>query len=95
VILPWLWVRAAEGRNRALQESIERRFRAWPAGEDNSVLRLARQRLLGGAARRTFHFAAEQQGCLQIGRDFCDRSDAICRSCPFPELVRSWKDHAN
>jgi hypothetical protein len=87
-ILPWLWTRAAEGKNEALQCRIERRFRSWPAAEDNSVLRFARQRLLGGAARGAFRSAVEQQGCIQIGRDFCDRSDALCRDCRFPELIR-------
>jgi hypothetical protein len=88
VILPWLWIRAAEGKNKSVQQAIERRFRAWPPAEDNSVLRLARQRLLGGPPRRELGSAAEQQGCIQIGRDFCDRSDALCRDCRFPELVR-------
>lgn len=87
-ILPWLWIRAAEGRNETMLRRIERRFQCWPAADDNSVLRFARQRLLGGAARGAFRFAVEQQGCLQIGRDFCDRSDALCTHCRFPELVR-------
>src|SRR6185369_5025258 len=58
VILPWLWVRAAEGRSEKLQREIERRFHAWPPAEDNAVLRQARQRLLG-VARRVFGGAAE------------------------------------
>jgi hypothetical protein len=94
VILPWLWIRAAEGKNKTLQQTIERRFEVWPAAEDNSALRFARQRLLGGAPRRAFRFAAEQQGCLQIGRDFCDHSNALCRDCRFPTLVRDWEQQA-
>lgn len=90
VILPWLWTRAAEGKNKSLMRKIERRYEAWPAAEDNSVLRLARQRLLGGAHHRAFPCAVEQQGCIQIRRDFCERSDALCRGCPFPELVHNW-----
>jgi hypothetical protein len=27
---------------------------------------------------------------LQIVRDFCEHSNALCESCRFPELVRSW-----
>ncbi len=90
VILPWLWTRAAEGRNSTLQNEIERRYFIWPPAEDNAVLRLARQRLLGGATRRALTGAAEQQGLMQIVRDFCDHSNAICDNCQFPELVKSW-----
>jgi hypothetical protein len=91
VILPWLWVRALEGKNKSLQGSVEHRFQAWPAAEDNAVLRLARQRLLGDAPRRTLRRAAEQQGCIQIVRDFCDHSDAVCRDCRFPRLVGDFR----
>jgi hypothetical protein len=90
VILPWLWTRAVEGKNLALRNEIERRYFAWPAAEDNAVLRLARQRLLDGAGRRALHGAAEQQGLMQIVRDFCDHSNAICDNCQFPELVKAW-----
>ncbi|HEX4349173.1 MAG TPA: DUF2851 family protein, partial [Verrucomicrobiae bacterium] len=38
VVLPWLWVRAREGGNEKLKREVERRFLAWPAAEDNSVL---------------------------------------------------------
>jgi hypothetical protein len=91
VILPWLWIRAAEGKNSKLQREIEQRFNAWPAAEDNSVLRLARQRLLGGAGRRALKTAAEQQGLMQIVRDFCEHSNAVCENCRFPELVSEFK----
>jgi hypothetical protein len=90
VILPWLWTRAGEGGNDKLQQEIERRYHAWPTAEDNAVLRLARQRLLGGAARTELRGAAAQQGLIQIVRDFCDHSNAVCDDCPFPELVRDW-----
>jgi hypothetical protein len=90
VILPWLWARAAEGRSEPLQAKLARRYFAWPPAEDNAVLRLARQRLLGGAARRARAGAAEQQGLMQIVRDFCDHSNAVCDHCAFPELVKAW-----
>ncbi len=90
VILPWLWTRAAEGQNESLRREIERRYQAWPAAEDNSVLRLARQRLLGGAARNVCKGAAAQQGLIQIVRDFCGHANSICDGCGFPELVRQW-----
>jgi hypothetical protein len=88
VILPWLWTRASEGGNLKLQREIERRYNVWPAAQDNAVLRLARQRLLGGGVWRALHTAAEQQGLMQIVRDFCDHSNAVCENCRFPELVK-------
>src|SRR5205807_3637476 len=85
VILPWLWIRAAEGKNQAVQKRIEQRYFAWPAAEDNSLLRLARERLLGGATKNSFKTAASQQGLIQIVRDFCEHSNAVCDNCRFPE----------
>lgn len=89
VVLPWLWARAAAGRNAPLRAVAEARLLAWPAGEDNATLRLARERLFAGAPPRgLFLRAAAQQGLLQIVRDFCAHSNALCESCRFPELVR-------
>ncbi len=90
VILPWFWMRAVEGKNGRLQREAERRYLAWPAAEDNSVLKLARARLLGGAKASALPGAAAQQGLLQILRDFCEHSNALCDNCEFPELVRSF-----
>ena len=90
VILPWLWTRAAEGKNAELRAEIERRYFSWPCAEDNSVLRLARQRLLGTGSRRGFRSAAQQQGLMQIVRDYCDHANAVCEQCRFPGLVRQW-----
>lgn len=87
VVIPWLWSRAVEGQNQQVRAGLERRFFQWPAAEDNSVLRLARERLLGGPDRRTLPGAAAQQGLLQIVRDFCDSSDPVCHQCKLPELV--------
>jgi hypothetical protein len=89
VILPWLWIRAIEGRNDSLRHTMEQRYLHWPAAEDNSVLRLARQRLFAGLGRREFANAAAQQGLLQIGRDFCEQTNPICQNCRFPEFVQS------
>ena len=90
VVLPWLWMRAVEGKNQTMQRRIDERYFAWPPAEDNSLLRLARQRLLGGAGRRSLRSAAAQQGLIQIVRDFCERSNAVCDHCKFPDLVREW-----
>jgi hypothetical protein len=91
VILPWLWIRAKEGGSEKIQNEIERRLFAWPTAEDNSVLKLARQRLLGISNAKIFRTAATQQGLMQIVRDFCEHSNAVCDDCRFPELVRGWK----
>jgi len=90
VILPWLWSRAAEGKYSRTREEIERRYFAWPAAEDNVVLRLARRRLLENSSKHLPARAAAQQGLLQIVRDFCEQSNALCEKCRFPELVRGW-----
>jgi hypothetical protein len=92
VILPWLHARATTGKSDTLRTEIESRFDAWPAAEDNAVLRLARQRLLGRpiTGRSGFDTAGAQQGMLQIVRDFCDHSNATCDGCSFPDLVRNW-----
>ena len=91
VVLPWLWIRAKEGGNEKIQQEVERRFFAWPAAEDNSVLKLARQRLLGTSGAGILKGAAAQQGLMQIVRDFCEHSNAICEDCRFPDLVQSLK----
>jgi len=90
VVLPWLWIRAREGGNKKILREVERRFFAWPAAEDNSILKLARQRLLGTSNARVLKGAAAQQGLMQIVRDFCEHSNAVCADCRFPELVRGW-----
>lgn len=87
VILPWLWTRASAGRNETLQRESQRRYLAWPSAQDNSVLKLARERLFMGRWKPAS--AAQQQGLIQIVRDFCDHSNAACEQCRFPELVRA------
>lgn len=93
VVLPWLLARAVAGGNEKLRKEIEARYDSWPAAEDNSVLKLARQRLLGKsrAAASSLQSACVQQGLLQVGRDFCDLANATCAGCQFPELVRIWQ----
>ncbi|HUB86897.1 MAG TPA: DUF2851 family protein, partial [Verrucomicrobiae bacterium] len=94
VILPWLWIRGVcarpPGGNGKFLLEVERRYFSWPAAEDNSLLKLARQRLLGSSSARILKTAAAQQGLLQIVRDFCEHSNAICENCPFPQLVQKW-----
>ena len=93
-VLPWLWTRAVEGKNQKLQRVLERRYFAWPAAQENSVLRLARQRLLGPGRKHLCRSAAVQQGLMQIARDFCGRANALCEPCRFPELASAWRMQA-
>jgi hypothetical protein len=90
-ILPWLWTRAVAGKNQKLQRAIERRYFVWPPAQENSVLRLARQRLLGPGRDHLCRSAAVQQGLLQIARDFCGHANAVCEPCYFPELASAWR----
>ena len=95
VILPWLWVRAVEGGNDKLQSAAEKIYFDWPAAEDNSILKLARRRLLGSAKPGVLKGAATQQGMLQVLHDFCDHANALCENCQFPELVKDWAAKAS
>jgi hypothetical protein len=88
VILPWFWTRARAGKNDRLAEIARDRYADWPAAQDNSLLRLARHRLLGGQSATRLTTAASQQGLLQIIHDFCDHTNSLCADCTFPDLVR-------
>lgn len=97
VVLPWLYARTREDSPRGgkdLRERVTGRYFAWRATEDNSVLRLARKRLLasssaaGQGLEMKFGRAALQQGLLQIVRDFCEGSNAICEGCSLPDALR-------
>jgi hypothetical protein len=88
VILPWFWMQATTGKNEEIQRVVENRYFGWPRAEDNVVLRLARKRLFDGKECSFIKTAAQQQALLQIVRDFCDRSNALCHQCQFPDLVR-------
>jgi hypothetical protein len=82
-----LWSRALEGNNETVQQRLEHRYFQWPVAQDNSVLRLARNRLLGGEWGKLLNSAATQQGLLQIVRDFCEHANATCEGCKFPDLL--------
>jgi len=90
VILPWLWTRSTEGGSTALRRRIEACYRDWPAGQDNALLRRARERLLGTHRPPKGQGAACQQGLLEVLGAFCVKSDACCRGCGFPERLRNW-----
>jgi len=87
-VLPWFWSRARALEKTDEMAKAEALYMAWPKSEDNAVLKLARQRLLGTATDRAFTSAASQQGLLQIVGDFCVQAGSLCVECRFPELAR-------
>ena len=86
VILPWLYARASADDNTGLRQRVVERYFAWPKGQDNSRLRFVRQRLLV-VRRISLRGAAVQQVLLQVQADFCNRTNALCDDCVFPDLV--------
>ena len=86
-VLPWFWSRATVGGDESMRALAEARYLSWPMGEDNSVLRHARLRMFGRKRASAIRTAARQQGLLQIVRDFCDQSNALCEHCEFPALA--------
>ncbi len=95
VVIPWLWTRAVDGKHQDMRARLEQRYLEWPAAEDNAVLRLARERLLGQTDRRVLPGAAAQQGLIQLVRDFCDHSNSVCHNCKLPDLVREFSGASN
>jgi len=89
VILPWLWARARLGSDPTVLARVEHAYFNWPAGEDNSTLRQARERLLGSTRWPIPRNASLQQGLLQVVADFCATTDSLCSGCAFPALVRA------
>jgi hypothetical protein len=87
VLLPWFWMRAVAANNQKLRDRAETFYVQWPSGEDNSLLRMARVRLLGQASAKIPPRAVAQQGLLQIMHDFCERTNALCSDCAFPASV--------
>ncbi len=91
-LLPWAWGQAEQTGATALRMHIEARYHAWPARQENAVVRLARRRWFASAPLPRPRKAADQQGVLQVVRDFCARSNALCMGCPFPRLVSEARD---
>jgi hypothetical protein len=92
VVLPWLWAKASQGRRVHVCQEIERRYLAWPAGSDNAVLRLARQRLLGDRRVKWPSRLWVQQGLQQVAADYCHQANSLCDRCRFPDVARQFAD---
>lgn len=88
-VLPWLWAGATASGDETGRRRVEECLETWPAGQDNAVLRLARQRLFAGTPPPLPRQALLQQGLLQVVRDFCSQTNALCADCRFPDLVRA------
>jgi hypothetical protein len=90
VVLPWFWARSQAGGDAATRHRVESLYLDWSPGEDNATLKLARARLFGTDSLPIRKTAAVQQGLLQVVRDFCSQSNALCDGCRFPGLVAAW-----
>jgi hypothetical protein len=68
-----------------------------PAGETNTLLRLAGQQFFAtdAEARRHLNTERRQQGIMQILLDFCVNDKSLCRDCKLPEMVESWHSAGN
>ena len=86
-ILPWLLARAQAGSGSDWENPIRKRYLAWPAGQDNALLRHARVRLFGSSPLPRPGRAVLQQGLLQIIHHFCASAGPLCSDCQFPRLV--------
>lgn len=89
VILPWFWSRAKADGNQAAMQRAERLFSRFPRSGENRLLKDGCSRLLGREDAKVLAAAIDQQGLLQILRDFCAHSNALCENCRFPKLVLS------
>ena len=92
-ILPWFLARIIQSGQEDLKKRVERLYLTWPRLADNQSLKLIRRRLLKGQRCDWIKSAAHQQGLLQIMKDFCHHSNAMCEQCLFPEVVRSLKNN--
>jgi len=78
----------------ARSDSAWESFLQMRGGGSNRPLRRALLRLFGEDTARAREFSRlyhQQQGLLQIYRDFCLEDHSECAECPFPEQVMQWK----
>ncbi len=71
-------------------------YRLLRKGDTNQPLRRAMLRLFGEDEKRGKLFTTyyhQQQGLLQIYRDFCLDDASECKHCPFPEQLTQWQNN--
>ena len=91
VILPWFWMRARAGRNEPLRKTGRGTLSGLAGGAGQRAAASGPAADAGPGRRPPGSIAPpRQQGLLQIVRDFCDHSNAICADCQFPDLVRDF-----
>jgi hypothetical protein len=92
VVLPFAAAHAEVNADARLLETVRRHYASLPAGETNSLLRLAGQQFFATEAESRRHLNTErrQQGILQVLLDFCVNDKSLCRDCRFPEMVGGW-----
>ena len=94
VILPFAAAHAEINADTRLLEQVRQRYAALPAGEHNSLLRLAGQQFFptDAEARRRLNTERRQQGILQVLLDFCVNDKSLCRDCRFPQMIETWHE---
>jgi hypothetical protein len=97
ILLPFAAAQAQNIGNPKLHEAVKTAYSELPAPPSNSILRLAAGQLFQNPplARRSIKTARQQQGVIQIFRDFCINDKSGCHNCLFPELVRRWVADSN
>lgn len=78
----------------AQDDSFWNTYRGMRGAVGNEKLRRALLRLFGSNDERAGDFSKwyfQQQGLLQIYRDFCLEDHSECEECPFPEQLLQWK----
>ncbi len=78
----------------AKDESFWEDYEVMCGSVSNEKLRRALLRLFGSDDERAGEFSKlyfQQQGLLQIYRDFCLEDHSECENCPFPEQLLQWR----
>jgi hypothetical protein len=94
VVLPFVAARAEWSGDPDARVGVKAAdlFAKLPKLSGNTAVQEASHRLFGtlGGLPRGIQSARQQQGLLQIFKDFCLNDKSNCRDCAFPELAQRW-----
>jgi len=88
VLFPWFNARAMLSKDGTLTRKVVDLFMNWQYCVDNSTIRFAVTRMFGNRRSDLFKNLVMHQGLLQVVEDFCNKTDALCTKCEFPELIK-------
>ncbi len=88
--LPALVAWSRKNHNAALEQSLHDFWQNLPSLTENHLSKVMLLRFLGSRAH-SFPVKTErqQQGLIQVFKDFCDTKPTACTGCPFPDLITS------